>query len=252
MNAEADEALERCLQEGASMSATTKVATAVAAGYLLGRTKKLRLAITVGSMLAGGRLAGDLQPRALLEGLADNPEVKRLGDQLRGQVLRAAKSAAVNVATSRLEALNGSLQNRGSEDEPEGEQGEEAEDEYDDQADEPEDQADEPEDQADDSEDETDESDDRSSDSDRSEPRKTARKPASKTGEAARKAAPSKRTPSKRPASKTAAATSGASKTSASKTSASKTAASGTRAAKKTTGGTGRAAKKSASGATRR
>jgi hypothetical protein len=33
------------------MSATTKFAPGVASGYLLGRTKKLRLAITVGGLL---------------------------------------------------------------------------------------------------------------------------------------------------------------------------------------------------------
>jgi len=134
MDTEAEETLDRRLEEGAQMSSTTKVAAAVAAGYLLGRTKKLRLAITVGSMLAGGRLAGDIQPGALLKGLSGNPELERLTDQLRGQVLRAAKSAAVNVTTSRLEALNESLLNRGSDDEEEPED-QESEDEYDDQAD---------------------------------------------------------------------------------------------------------------------
>lgn len=134
MDTEAEETLDRRLEEGAQMSSTTKVAAAVAAGYLLGRTKKLRLAITVGSMLAGGRLAGDIQPGALLKGLSGNPELERLTDQLRGQVLRAAKSAAVNVTTSRLEALNESLLNRGSDDEEEPED-QESEDEYDDQSD---------------------------------------------------------------------------------------------------------------------
>lgn len=92
------------------MTATTRVAAAVAAGYLLGRTKKLKLAITVGSMLAGGRLAGNVKPGALVQSLSQNPEVQRLQDQLRGQVLAAAKSAATNVASSRLESLNASLQ----------------------------------------------------------------------------------------------------------------------------------------------
>ena len=39
------------------MSNTSKIAVAVASGYLLGRTKRLKLAITVGSMLAGQRIA---------------------------------------------------------------------------------------------------------------------------------------------------------------------------------------------------
>jgi len=41
------------------MSATSKIALGVAGGYLLGRTKKLKLAITLGSMLAGQRIATD-------------------------------------------------------------------------------------------------------------------------------------------------------------------------------------------------
>ena len=41
---------------GRTMSAA-KIGLGVAAGYLLGRTKKLKLAITVGSMLAGQRVA---------------------------------------------------------------------------------------------------------------------------------------------------------------------------------------------------
>ena len=37
----------------AQLSPTAKIALGVSAGYMLGRMKKLRLAITVGSMLAG-------------------------------------------------------------------------------------------------------------------------------------------------------------------------------------------------------
>ena len=66
------------------MSATSKIAVGVAAGYLLGRTKKLKLAITVGSMLAGKKLATN--PQALLaqgsELIEKNPELKKLQDQI--------------------------------------------------------------------------------------------------------------------------------------------------------------------------
>ena len=41
----------------AEMSPTAKIALGVTAGYLLGRMKKLRLAVTVGGMLAGKKLA---------------------------------------------------------------------------------------------------------------------------------------------------------------------------------------------------
>lgn len=104
------------------MNATTKVAAAVAAGYLLGRTKKLKLAITVGTVLTGGRLAGNVRPGTLIKSLGENPEVQRLQNQLRGQVMAAAKSAAANVTSSRLEALNESLQGRGRGNDDEAEQ----------------------------------------------------------------------------------------------------------------------------------
>src|SRR6476620_2332118 len=93
------------------MSATTKIAVGVASGYLLGRTKKLRLAITVGSMLAGQRLSTN--PQALLaQGakLADkNPALKKLQEQLTGRLMEAAKAAALPTATSRLEAVTKQL-----------------------------------------------------------------------------------------------------------------------------------------------
>lgn len=48
------------------MSTGARVAAAAASGYFLGRTKKLKLAIVVSSMLAGRRLVTD--PRAITAG----------------------------------------------------------------------------------------------------------------------------------------------------------------------------------------
>src|SRR6478735_7171209 len=129
------------------MSATTKIAVGVASGYLLGRTKKLRLAITVGSMLAGQRVATN--PQALLKqasGLIEkNPELLKLQEQITGKLVESAKNAAVAAATSRLESFNTSLKDRGNtvkgqvlddqEDEPEDEA---PEDEYEEEGEEPE------------------------------------------------------------------------------------------------------------------
>jgi hypothetical protein len=113
------------------MSATTKIAVGVASGYLLGRTKKLRLAITVGSMLAGQRIATN--PQALLaqgSKLAENnPELKKLQDQLTGRLLDAVKAAALTQATSRIENVTKSLTAGPSSDEDEEEYADE--DEYD-------------------------------------------------------------------------------------------------------------------------
>ena len=60
------------------MPATSKIALGVASGYLLGRTKKLKLAFTVASLLAGKKLATN--PQTLLSQGSDlidkNPELK--------------------------------------------------------------------------------------------------------------------------------------------------------------------------------
>ena len=76
---------------------TAKIATGVAGGYLLGRTKKLKLALTVAGLLAGKKLAPD--PKALTSKIANgNPEI---GQRLTG----AAKELALATAASRVEAV---------------------------------------------------------------------------------------------------------------------------------------------------
>ena len=93
------------------MTATTKIAAGVASGYLLGRMKKLRLAVMVGSLLAGQRIATN--PQALLaqgQKLAEqSPELQRLQEQVRDRLVEAAKGAAVASATQRLELMTRSL-----------------------------------------------------------------------------------------------------------------------------------------------
>lgn len=71
----------------------TGLGLAVGAGYLLGRTKKLKLAIAVGSVVAGKKLK--LSPKAigdlLSQQLKDNPQFKELGDSLRQDLRGAAR-----------------------------------------------------------------------------------------------------------------------------------------------------------------
>src|SRR5690349_10138588 len=87
-----------------AMSATTKIAAGVTAGYLLGRMRKLRLAITVGGLLAGRKIATN--PQALLaQGnrlVENNPQLKKLKGEITGRMFEAARDAAVSTATSRL------------------------------------------------------------------------------------------------------------------------------------------------------
>jgi hypothetical protein len=102
-------------EERKHMDPKSKVAAAVAAGYLLGRTKKLKLAVTVGSVLAGQRISTN--PQKLLKGASglvqSNPALSALQTELRGRAFDAAKGAAVSVATSRIDKLTDSLRTRG-------------------------------------------------------------------------------------------------------------------------------------------
>ena len=96
------------------MSAGAKVAAAVASGYLLGRTKKLKLAITVGSMLAGKKIATN--PRDMMKQLNElvegNPELSKLADQVRDKLFEAARAAAIAAASNRMEGLSDSIRDR--------------------------------------------------------------------------------------------------------------------------------------------
>jgi hypothetical protein len=94
------------------MSNGAKVALAVGAGYLLGRTRKMRLAL----MLAAAGITGKFPARPTdvvahgLKSLGGSGELSRLGDQLRGEVLEAARSAALTAVTNQVDSLNDRLQ----------------------------------------------------------------------------------------------------------------------------------------------
>ncbi|MBL1089326.1 MULTISPECIES: histone protein [Streptomyces] len=98
------------------MNERTKImlAAAMAGGYVLGRTKKGRLALTAASYLAG-RQSG-LDPRQLVSDsvrkLGDIPQVAELGDQLRGEVMDAGRKALTSAATRQLASLAETLQDR--------------------------------------------------------------------------------------------------------------------------------------------
>jgi hypothetical protein len=72
---------------------------AISAGYLLGRTRKLKLALTVGGVVAGRRLGGS--GNLLKQGLAtlqSTPQAQRLKGEVRQQLFDAGKSAALTAA----------------------------------------------------------------------------------------------------------------------------------------------------------
>ncbi|MEU7057755.1 DNA primase [Streptomyces sp. NPDC046197] len=87
---------------------------AVGAGYLLGRTKKAKLALAVGSMVAGKKL--NLGPRAIADlvnqQLKDNPQFKEIGDQLRQDLRGVGKAASGAMAERQMNALADRLHSR--------------------------------------------------------------------------------------------------------------------------------------------
>ncbi|GJF26420.1 hypothetical protein [Streptomyces sp. HO565] len=90
------------------------LAAAMAGGYLLGRTKKARLAFAVGSYLAGRRLG--LSPgQVLSQGLGRlqlAPAFQELSDQVRGELLTAGRTAVTAAANRRLAGLADTLRDR--------------------------------------------------------------------------------------------------------------------------------------------
>ncbi|MFF8194904.1 hypothetical protein ACF05L_29490 [Streptomyces bobili] len=87
---------------------------AIGAGYVLGRTKKMKLALAVGSMVAGKKL--NLTPRGVADlvsqQLKDNPQFKEISDQLRGELRGVGKAASGAVVERRMSALADRLHSR--------------------------------------------------------------------------------------------------------------------------------------------
>ncbi|WP_210572137.1 DNA primase [Streptomyces sp. GESEQ-4] len=87
---------------------------AIGAGYVLGRTKKMKLAFAVGTLVAGKRM--QLGPRALADlvtrQLADNPQFKEIGDQLREDLRGVGKAASGAMVERQLDAFADRLHGR--------------------------------------------------------------------------------------------------------------------------------------------
>lgn len=98
------------------MKPGARVALGVGIGYFLGRTKKMRVAM----MLAGAGMTGKLpsNPQELLQRsasmLGSSPEINKITESVRGELVHAARAAAVTAASNRIDALNERLQSRAS------------------------------------------------------------------------------------------------------------------------------------------
>ncbi|MFF6802831.1 DNA primase [Streptomyces sp. NPDC012616] len=225
---------------------------AIGAGYLLGRTKKLKLALAVGSFVAGKKM--NLTPKGIgdlvSQQLKENPQFKEIGDQLRNDLRGVGKAASGALVERQIEALADRLHGRTAEvrDQLEGVvPGKDADDEADEEYDEPQDTAededaedtaedDTAEDTAEDDEAEEDEAEDAAEDDDEEDDEEEA--PPRRT--AARKA-PARKAPAKKSAKKAPAKKAPARKAPARTSAAKKTASAGkpgTRTAAKTASGT--------------
>ncbi|MFJ9850483.1 hypothetical protein [Streptomyces sp. NPDC101150] len=89
------------------MMINAKIGMALVGGYLLGRTKKAKMAIGLGMFLAGKRL--NLDPGELGRMAAESPVLGPLGDQARKELVDATKSAATAALTHRTSGLARSL-----------------------------------------------------------------------------------------------------------------------------------------------
>ncbi|MER6567267.1 DNA primase [Streptomyces sp. NPDC001093] len=89
---------------------------AVGAGYFLGRTKKLKMALAVGSLVAGKKMS--LSPKMIADvvsqQLKNNPQFKEIGDQLRQELRGAGKAASGAMVERQMNALADRLHGRTS------------------------------------------------------------------------------------------------------------------------------------------
>ncbi|MFK4104665.1 DNA primase [Streptomyces sp. NPDC019531] len=87
---------------------------AVGAGYVLGRTKKLKMAFAVGTLVAGKRM--HLSPRALADlvsqQLLKNPQFKEIGDQLRQDLRGVGKAASGAMVERQIDTIADRLHGR--------------------------------------------------------------------------------------------------------------------------------------------
>ncbi|MET8767570.1 DNA primase [Streptomyces sp. NPDC004658] len=94
----------------------TALGLAVGAGYLLGRTKKLKMALAVGSVVAGKKL--NISPKMLAEvvnqQLKNNPQFKEIGDQLRQDLRGVGKAASGAMVERQMNSLADRLHGRTS------------------------------------------------------------------------------------------------------------------------------------------
>lgn len=89
-----------------------KIAGLLAGGYILGRSKKLKLALTVASSVAG--VAGYSKRQMLSEAITkiseNTPELQGLTDKITGRLAESGKNAAYSMVSMGVDQLSQKLQ----------------------------------------------------------------------------------------------------------------------------------------------
>ncbi|WP_225835457.1 hypothetical protein [Streptomyces sp. NK08204] len=85
-----------------------KIGAAVVGGYMLGRTKKARLALGLGALLAGSRM----RPGQLVKSVQDSPFLNTITEQVRTELSDAGKAAATSVLTAKADSLAAAIHER--------------------------------------------------------------------------------------------------------------------------------------------
>lgn len=98
------------------MDGTPKTAmmAGAAGGYLLGRTKKGKLALVLGLLFLARRLG--ISPQELVrkgvEQVSEMPEFAKLSDQVREELMTAARTAVTTIVNRRIDGLSDTLRAR--------------------------------------------------------------------------------------------------------------------------------------------
>ena len=96
------------------MNHKMKLTGLILAGYMLGRTKKLGMALTIASTVAGTTAVKNRE--SLIGGLKEitdaSPELKELQDKITGRLADSGKGAAKALATKGIDELSSRLQER--------------------------------------------------------------------------------------------------------------------------------------------
>ncbi|GAA2760355.1 hypothetical protein [Actinopolymorpha rutila] len=94
------------------MNNSTKIALAVVGGYVLGRRKKARFALLLGSALIGKRLDLRSLGQEAFERLSESPQFGRIRDEVTGELASTGRAAALASLTRPLDRLADSLEER--------------------------------------------------------------------------------------------------------------------------------------------